>query len=57
MRDTDKAEMAKSFCNSLKEPDSPSSRPCEMKECLSNYYWKAEYAYCMAPCGQGKFEY
>lgn len=57
MRDTDKAEMAKSFCNSLKEPDSPSSRPCEMKGCLSNYYWKAEYAYCMAPCGQGKFEY
>ena len=47
--------MAKSFCDASKQPDIESPQDCELEACLSKYYWKAEYGYCMAPCGEGQF--
>ena len=49
--------MAKSFCDASKQPDIESHQDCELEACLSRYYWKAEYGYCMAPCGEGQFKY
>ena len=49
--------MAKSFCDASKQPDIESPQDCELEACLSRYYWKAEYGYCMASCGEGQFKY